>query len=504
MTRFFIPSLFVAASLLISACSVEEDWWDIPEDLVTTDTVAIEGKVYALAPYSDRVVQIDRESRSVASIPVGRYPLVMTANEDADGNHRIYTINHDDHSMSIIDVDAFEAQPDEYAAEELALKPFFDQLVFSPRGDLVLSYIGGSVAEDDLVGHGSVNPNEVAVIDVTAADPVVTFITLESRPTGVVFADDGDKALISTRTGVEMLPLDGSPLDTTSYPFTTDPAYPIGPNLMRVHPDGELAFAAAPGSDVVYVLDLVHPSFNLVGTNFTPSDIAVTEDGAITTAAGGTGQVAYFDTLDPETHWLETGTPVDTLVMAESGGYPLLIAYNSTSLQRSFCTIEFDDGEPEVETYATDDAITRIELDPTGQTLVIFHAETGWGSGRLSMFNLTTRLPSTILLESPPHDMTFLQSDDGEAEPIGYVLVVLKDADKLVRYSLTSYEAAVIHVADRPHSVHGLEDPEEPQFVYLVHDQPLGQVTFFNPYLPLSLPGGYPTVFGYGLTDILD
>ena len=502
MKRTAILTSVLLAGWLLAGCSAEEDWWNLEEELVTTDTVSIEGRVYALAPYSDRVVQIDRATREVRSIQVGRNPRVLMTQEDAEGAHRIYTINEDDHSMSIIDVDAFDANPEEYIVDELALRPFFDQLIFSPGGDLVLSFIGNSVAEADLAGHGSVNPNEVAIIDLESLD--VTFLTLESRPTDVLFSDLGDKALIATRTGIELLPLDGSPLDTTSYPFTTDPAYPIGPSLMRVHPDGELAFAAAPGSDVVYVLDLIHPSFNLVGTTFTPTDIAVTDDGTITAAVGGTSQLAYFDTLDPETHWLETGTPVDTLVMAEAGGYPMAIAYARNSQQRTFATIEFDDGEPEVETYATDDPITRIEMDPTGQTLVIFHADTGWGSGRLSMFNLTTRLPSTILLESPPHDMTFLASEDSESEPVGYVLVVLKDADKLVRYSLTTYEASVIHVPDRPHAVRSLNDPEDPRLVYVVHDQPLGQVTFFNPYLPLSLPGGYPTVFGYGLTDILD
>jgi len=495
----WMPWLLAAAFPWLPGCE-EEDWWSVPEDLVTTDSVAIDGQVYLLSPHGDRVLRVDRETREVTSVTVGRNPRVLTADDGSAGEQYIYAINHDDYTVSVVDPEAFDADQDPGPAKTLQLRPFFDQLLFSPAGDVVVSYIGADISSADLAGLGSVNPNEIAVIDLQAGeDDAVFFRTLESRPTDVVFTADGSRALISTGTGLEVLPMDALDGGVT-YPFTTDPAYPVGPTLVRVNPEGTLAFAAAPGSDVVYVLDLVDPNFNLIGTTFVPRDISLTASGDSTVVAGGTSQIVLFDNVTFVPEEIAVGTPVDTIVMNDSADTPIAILYNESTPQRSFAVVEFDDGVPEVETYATNDTITRIDLDPTGQTAVIFHDDDGFGNGRLSMFNLDARTPSTILLESAPHDLTFLATEDEAVEPIGYVMVVLLDAGRLVRYSLSTYEAAVIDVAERPDSVHELGDG----FVYVVHDQPLGLLTFLNPYRPLALPGGYPTVYGYGLTGVLD
>ncbi len=492
---------------------VEEDWWDMPQDLVTTDSVSIDGMVYTISPYGNRVIAIDSDTQAVTSLEVGQNPQVLTTDDTVDGPQHLFTINQDDSTMSIVDVAAWHGSPDTYAAAELSLKPFFDQLVFSPMGDMVISYIGTEVTEADLVGHGSVNPNEVAVIDLLALD--VSFVTLESRPTDVIFTEDGSLALLPTRTGVEVVePYLMPGADPISYPFSSDLANPVTPSVLRVSPNADLAFAAAPGNDVVYVLDLLDPSFNLISTGWVPKDIAVTGDGGTTLVVGGTAQALYFDNAAQAEETLDLGTPVDTIVMhrVDRDGLTdeqlddiepdFAILYNTAVPQHSFAIVTFDEDVPEVETYATDEYITRIDIDPTGQTAVIFHGDSGWGSGRLSMFNLESRYPSTILLESPPHDMTFLPTEDATVESAGYVMVVLKESGTLVRYSLSDYSAAVVGVAANPEvvrSVHG-----NPYLVHVVHEEPLGLMTFLNPYRPLALPGGFPTVYAYGLTGILD
>jgi hypothetical protein len=515
MIMLYRSGALLAAALLVSSMlgCVEDEWWDLPQDLVTTDSVSIDGTVYVISPYGNRVISIDSHTQEIASLEVGKNPRVLTTDDTVDGPKHLFTINQDDSTMSIVDVAEWHEHPDSYTAAELSLKPFFDQLVFSPSGEMVISYIGTEVTEADLVGQGSVNPNEVAIIDLL--ELTVAFVTLESRPTDVIFTDDGALALLPTRTGVEVVEpylMPGG--DPISYPFSSDLANPVTPSVLRVSPNADLAFAAAPGNDVVYVLDLLDPSFNLISTGWVPDDIAITGDGSTTVVVGGTGQALYFDNAAQAEQTLDVGTPVDTIVLhrvdreglnedeLEDIDPDFAILYNTSVPQRSFAIVTFDEDVPEVDTYATDESITRIDIDPTGQTAVIFHGDSGWGSGRLSMFNLESRYPATILLESPPHDMTFLPTEDATVEPVGYVMVVLKESGKLVRYSLSSYGAAVVGVAENPEvvrSVHG-----DPYLVHVVHEEPLGLMTFLNPYRPLALPGGFPTVYGYGLTGILD
>jgi hypothetical protein len=214
--------------------------------------------------------------------------------------------------------------------------------------------------------------------------------------------------------------------------------------------------------------------------------------------------VTYFDNDVFEPRQVDVGTTVDTIVMNDEDSSPFCLLYNASQGRYSFAMLTFADDDVEEETFVTDDNIVRIELDPSGQTAVIFHGDSGYGSGKLSMFNLEQRHPSTILLESPPHDMTFLAADSTfDDEAVGYVMVVLKDSNQLVRYSLDNYEAVVIGVAAAPESVGALH-LSDTGAIYVVHDEPLGLMTFLNPYQPLALPGGFRTVHGYGLAGVMD
>lgn len=501
-------STLLLGSLVLLLCGgcEDESWWHVPDDLVTSDSVSINGKVYLLSPYGNRVIQVDRVTLDVRSVEVGRNPRVLTTDEGEDAPGHIYTINQDDHTLSVIDIEAFDANPTEYVPDELQLRPFFDQLIFSPSGNVVVSYIGSDVDEADLVGQGSVNPNEIAIIDLTADPRTVEFRTLDARPTDVVFTADGSKAVIPMQTDLAVLYM--GTLDVLRYPFSLDSADPARPALVRTSPDSSRVFASVTGETDVYIIDMDTGIFEtIIATPFVPRDIQVTPDGERTIVAGGSTSVVVFDNVIFEPESLEVGTGVDTLVLDDDTDVAFALAYNASYQQSSFATIEFDEGAPEVETYVTDAPISRIEIDPTGQTAVIFHTNSGYGSGKLSMFNLTQRHPSTILLESAPHDLTFIPSEDEAIEPIGYVMVVLKDSNTLVRYSLSTYEAVVIGVAENPDAVgmvHAQDNATDGSFAYVVHDEPLGLLTFLNPYRPLAMPAGFPTVYGYGLVGLLD
>ncbi len=505
--RRWLPTLLLGSFvLLLSAGCEDESWWHVPDDLVTSDSVSVNGKVYLLSPYGNRVIQVDRVTREVLSVEVGRNPRVLTTDQGVEAPEHIYTINQDDHTLSVIDIAAFEASPEDYVPDELQLRPFFDQLIFSPSGDVVVSFIGGDVNEEDLVGQGSVNPNEIAIIDLAAEPRTVEFRTLDARPTDVVFTDDGSKAVIPMRTDLAVLYM--ATLDVVRYPFSLDSADPAQPALVRTSPDSSRAFASVAGETDVYIIDMDTGIFEtIIATPFVPRDIQVTPDGERTIVAGGSTSVVVFDNVIFEPENLDVGTGVDTLVLDDDTEVPFALMYNASYQQSSFATVEFDDGAPEIETYVTDAPISRIEIDPTGQTAVIFHTNSGYGTGKLSMFNLEQRHPSTILLESAPHDLTFLPSEEEAIEPIGYVMVILKDSNTLVRYSLSTYEAVIIGVAENPDAVgmvHALDNAADRSFAYVVHDEPLGLLTFLNPYRPLAMPAGFPTVYGYGLVGLLD
>ena len=502
-----ITSLVVAAGLTLAAGCEDPSWNSLPDDLVTTDSVSIDGKVYLISPYGNRVIQVDQETMEVRSVEVGKNPQVLTTDRETAVETgqpiHVYTINHDDQTLSIINVDAFNTSPDDYVPTELQLKPFFDQLVFSPSGEHLVSYIGQDVTSADLQGYGSVNPNELAIINLTVDPPTVEFRTLESRPTDVIFTDDGSKAVIPMTTDLAVLYMDDA--QVTKFPLSLETEDPAQPSMVQTSPDNRRAFVAVNGENDVYIIDMEQEIFEtLIPTPFTPRDIAVTPDGAYTVVVGSTSQAMLFDNelFEPET--VDLGTSADTIVMNSDTENPYCFLYNAGLTRAAFSTMEFGTGNIDIETFSTDSAVTRIELDPSGQTAVIFHAETSYGSGMLSIFNLEERYPSPIWLESAPYDMSFLAPNATFTdESIGYVLVVLKESHQIVRYSLTTYGAVVIGVAENPETVNAL-DGSDGNFAYVVHDEPLGLMTFLNPYQPLALPGGFPTAYGYGLVGLMD
>ncbi len=505
-TTVLIPIGVAALLSSIPACE-DPSWNYVDDDLVTGDAVSIAGKVYVISPYGNRVIQIDEETLEIQSVEVGKSPQVLTtdlATHEATGEPvHIYTINRDDSTLSIIDVEEFDADPETYVPGELQLKPFFDQLVFSPSGDTIISYIGQNVSDADLTGHGSVNPNEIAVIDLSVDPPSVDFMTLESRPTSVVFTDDGDNAVIPMTTDLVVLRLDD--MHATHYPLSLETDDPARPSLIKTSPDGSRVYVAVANENDVYVIDLDNVIFEtLIPAGFTPTDIQVTPDGAWTVVAGGSSQVTYFDNEVFEPEQINVGTAVDTIVMNDDESNPYCFLYGTNPVHNDFAMVTFGVDGVDEETFVTEDSVVRIDLDPSGQTAVIFHGDSGYGNGRLSMFNIEQRLPSMILLESPPYDMTFLPaSSTFDDETIGYVMVVLKDSNTLVRYSLDTYEAVVIGVASAPESVGALHQSDLGT-IYVVHDEPLGLMTFLNPYQPLALPGGFRTVYGYGLAGVMD
>ncbi len=506
-----ITSLVIAATLAFAVGCEDPTWNTVPNDLVTTDSVSINGKVYLISPYGNRVIRIDQETMDIHSVEVGKNPQVLTTDRETAIETgmpvHVYTINHDDQTLSIINVDSFDADPDTYVPTELQLKPFFDQLVFSPSGEHLVSYIGQDVTTADLQGYGSVNPNELAIINLTADPPTVNFRTLESRPTDVIFTEDGSKAVIPMTTDLAVLYMDDA--QVTKFPLSLETEDPAQPSMVQTSPDNRRAFVAVNGENDVYIIDMEQEIFEtLIPTPFTPRDIAVTPDGAYTVVVGSTAQAMIFDNdlFEPET--VDIGTSADTIVMNSDAENPYCFLYNAGLTRAAFGTMEFGPTNVDIETFSTDSAVTRIELDPSGKTAVIFHQETTYGSGMLSIFNLEERYPSPIWLESAPYDMTFLTPNATYTdEAIGYVLVVLKESHQLVRYSLTTYESVVIGVAENPETVSALDfgGPNDVgSFAYVIHEEPLGLLTFLNPYQPLALPAGFPTAYGYGLVGLMD
>ncbi len=490
--------LAIALAVPWSGCE-NPSWWSLPDDLVTFDSVSIEGKVYLISPYGDRVIEVDRATREVRSVVVGKTPHVLTVDQGSEDPTHVYTINRDDHSLSVVDVTDFEAAPD-----ELQLRPFFDTLVFSPDGTRAISYIAGEITAEDLEGQGSVNRNEIAILDLAGDERAVEFRTLDARPTDVIWAPDGTKALIPLTTDMSVLylPEEGD-IDVVDYPFSLDSADPAEPSLVETSPDGQRAFAAVSGESDVYIIDLDLRLFEtLIPTPFSPTDIQVTADGEHTVVVGGSSKVVIFDNevFEPET--LTIDSYARRIVAAGTAEEPVLLLYNDTQVASTFTAITFDEGAPEVETFVTEAGITDIQVDPTGQTAVIMHAENSFGAGGVSLFNLEESQPSYIDLETPAHSMTFLETEDETVEPIGYVMVVLKEARTLVRIGLTEYDRVNISVAENPELVQPLH--HDATFVYVIHDHPTGLITFLNPYRPLALPSGFPTVYGYGLEGLLD
>lgn len=481
-----------------SGC-VNPSWWTLPDDLVTFDSVTIESKVYLISPYGDRVIEIDRATREVRSVLVGKTPQILTIDQGTDDPTHVYTINKDDHSLSIIDVADFEAIPG-----ELQLRPFFDTLVFSPDGSKAISYIAGEITAEDLEDHGSVNRNEIAILDLGGDERAVEFHTLDARPTNVVFTADGRKALIPMKTNLSVLylPEEGEP-EVVNYPFSLDAADPAQPSMVETSPESDRAFAAVAGGSDVYIINLDQQIFEtVIPTPFAPTDIQVTADGLHTVVVGASSKVVIFDNevFEPET--LTIDGIARRIVPAGDAETPILFLYNDAISHDTFTTIEFDEGAPEVETYVTDAAIADIMVDPSGQTAVLVHIENSFGIGGVSMFNLEESQPSYIDLESPAHSVTFLEPEDPTVEPIGYVMVVLKEARTLVRIGLTEYDRVNISVAEDPELVQPLH--HDATFVYVLHEHPTGLITFLNPYRPLALPSGFPTVYGYGLEGLLD
>jgi len=490
----------LAATLMVTGCEELDLADDNPEgSLLVREGIGREGKVLMLSPATDAVIQVDRADHSVSAIPVGELPRTL---EQPTGSDALYTLEPQDGTLSRIATDGSVTSVD--------LGGPFNRLEWTPDGTQAVALFDPSLGNVDINELGSLNPNAIALLTETGDEVEVRQYTLSYPPLEVAFDPSSSKALVSTRARLHVLDLDT--LDEAAIPFAQGGGVERRPSLVVPDVTGDRALVGVEGQTDLFIVSLEPVLIeNVIGLQRVPSAMAWAGDGATAVILDGTNRVTFLDLATFDTETLNLPHQATELQVAGGATEPFALLYSTTTfeteLSRVFLT---EPGAPdEVDTWAMEDRIRELWVEPGGTAAVVFHDGTvgagSVGAESLSLFSFTERAPSRIFLDAPATDLLFLEAGAVPGRESPHVLVVLSESARIVRYDLWTYEQVVLDTYARPEQIGVLPaGPATPQEVFVVHAQGGGLVSFMPPAANDVPPGGWPAVAGLTGRGLLD
>ena len=495
-----LPLLLAGAALALGGCDSSVNTRPFSGPFLADQAESVGNAVYLLSPAGNALVRVDGVSLTQEAIPLGRDPRVL---ERAPGAESLFVLSGSAETLERL-------QPGDTAPEAVDIKPNFNSLVWSPDGRRAVAFIdeSGPIAPQN---DGSLNLNEIALIDAMSEEMSVEYRTLTYQPLGITFDSTGQTALI--RTTDRLMVFDMDTYEDDAVRFTTEDAIRRTPSGVEVTPDDSQCVVSVSGLNDIFVLGLTPVRIdNVIGVGSSPTDMEVTHDGRTLLVATGSYGLTLVDLQSFEVSSLSLPHRVNRIDLSHGAVDPFALVYN-VGADVPYIThldLSTEDLLPDEDrTYLLREGVSQIHLAPDDSAVVLFHDAAGgtsggafddYGSfsrsGSLSLFALDSRGPSHILLDAPAWDLEFLTDEAGGM----HAMVLLRDSAKLVRYDLESYSATILPTHPRPTQFGQLANGT----LWVSHDTDLGLVSFVEPMATQLPPGGFPAVAGAGLTNLFD
>jgi hypothetical protein len=361
----------------------------------------------------------------------------------------------------------------------------FNDMVLSPDG--AFAVVWHNVARespDDPPPEGLQSFNEISFVDLVSHEH--SPMAVGFNPQMVRFTPSGDLAVIVSDAYLATVDLTVSPLVPHLVELAPDVLDPPSAEEVIVAPDGSFAWVRQFGASGLLVVDLFDGSVSEVDAGTNPTDLDLSPDGVDAVAvARGSAELWVYDANEPF-----AAPQVVALPPSEYGALTFdptgdqAIVFTTAAPVETFGV--WDVGTLSVVERAVVKPIQSVAINPTGETLLVFHTETDGadteplfeGSWALTLVSLADFRSNPLLLPAEP--LGFANSTTGE---LGYFAMHGEPLLEVLDYATLLHEE--IELRSLPSFVGVLPDlvpddgDEPPAWVSQQHD--LGRISFFDP-----------------------
>ena len=458
--------------------------------------------VWVTSPTTDRVVRIHGETLEITGVEVGDEPTIVRTQP---GRDVAIVLNRGSDELSRVTHDADGSDGSADRVTHFELPHHFNALALSPDGRFAVCWLDiGQIRS----GEDASALQDVAVVDLT--DDTVSAVAIGFRPSEIVFADDGEWALIVTEDGLSAVHL--TELRGASVARTV----PLAVSVFRqedrevaITPDGHYAISRGPGEQGVTLVDIREGVPRFLDLGAEPTDIDLLPDcctalvmlreaerAALVRLKTDAGEPVAPTTIDL------TGFPLGSAVVAASGDVAVLY----TTAEETAQVTLLDLVTHAVVHRPLRKGVAGVAIDPTGATAFVLHTKAPGEpdprdgeavylarSHGFTLLNLRTSYAKLQTTPAQPAGLIF--RDDGRA---GYVL--LSDIDRRVAQiqvmQLDAFDVTAYDLGSPPEAV-GVLPTSERIFTTQTHSE--GRISF------IDYEGGrIETVSGYSLNERID
>ena len=451
--------------------------------------------VYVMDTALGAVARIDSESLQVRPIRVGERPTVLRTNPDRNA---AVVLNAGDSTVSII---TSEADRDD--VRTVSVVRHANSLALSRDGRWAAAFYDNRVAErGDPIG----SLQEVSLVDL---DQARTYrLTAGFAPREVRFTTDGERAVILSRGGLNVVRLAAVAEDTVLPFVAIDEEHPFEfePQQVALDPTGELALIRRTDErPSLYRVELGSGAVSRVTVDAPPSDVRIVPDGGEALVAVRTAGLLLRIALDAPLDEDSVDTipvddvPVGRIELLRDGRGVLL--YSTLEDVRRVAQLDLDSGA--VRVHPLRKALLAVTATPHPQRALVVHvpevpANVGSVEERalleadaVSLLDLVTGYARLILLAHEP-DAVVWSADEQHA----FLLLPRSSPPSVEWLELGSMRSRTIRFDERPGNI-GLVPLTNR--IYVTLESEGGRIAFIDP-----VTGEMATIASYALNAFIE
>jgi DNA-binding beta-propeller fold protein YncE len=471
-----------------------------PPEVVSRREPPASGKRYVYVAISDEdtVARIDSIGLGVSTISVGGDPGALRTVPGADV---AVVLNRASATATVI-----RSRAD--GGDDLAVLPTaanLNQLSLSPDGHYGIAWFDERLTGGSLAPQRDFQDATLLVLD-PAGDRAVD-LSIGFRPSEVQFARDGSTAFVITDDGVSIVRFAAvtAPEIVPTVAIRRDPSE-AQPAQVQVTGDGALALARLPGLEGVRVVDLASGVLSDVPLGSTPSDLALSPDGAVAVIAlRDAGQVALArlpgDLADPSRIALlpTSGYTAGQAVIAPDGAHAFV--FTNAVAEKAVLVVDLPAGT--LAPRLLQKGVRAVLPAPDGHAAIIVHNRVQSGPPpsdaveqyidsheAYSLLDLQSGYLKLQLVDAAPGDVAF-------APDSGSAYLLQSDPGAGVRaldaIDLHGFVVNGVVLGSPPVAVGVVPSTSQ---VYVAQDHPLGRMTFVD-----TATFHTRTLTGYGLNS---
>ncbi len=247
--------------------------------------------VWATNPESGRVALVDAVSLEVRTVEAGNAPTYLAAIPSATDPNAAQAIvlNVKSHDATVMSADS----AGKVTTKSADVHDDANTWALGKAGHWAIAWTD---AEKVVNADPTQGFQDLTVIDLSAADPVATRLSVGYRPTRVFVSSDEKRAFAVTEPGITVIELDAGlgPYVSQDIPVTDDPLENPASRDVNVTPDGAYALVRRDGSPDVGIVSLTSGARVTVTLSGPVTDLDLTDDGAraiaVVRAPGAFGQ----------------------------------------------------------------------------------------------------------------------------------------------------------------------------------------------------------------------